>query len=130
MPPMNTDADIARWKEAGAARVPSIGPDWHILVILALSKPHLDQLTRFWYLTHWPAEKAQKSLCIHTVSPEPSLPAYTKYRYDEDSVQNLDLKETKASPNKQAANNLHHLQALEHLFLCGTEINNACFILL
>ena len=41
---------------------------------------YLSQLMRLWYLSHrWPA-KAQASLRIRTVSPEPSLFAYMKYR--------------------------------------------------
>ena len=35
---------------------------------------------RFWYLSHQQAAKAQPSLRIRAVSPEPSLLTYTKYR--------------------------------------------------
>ena len=40
---------------------------------------HLSQLMRLWYLSHRRPEKAQASLCIRAVSPEPSLFAHMKY---------------------------------------------------
>ena len=40
---------------------------------------HLSQLMRLWYLSHRRPAKAQVSLRIRTVSPEPSLFAHIKY---------------------------------------------------
>ena len=37
----------------------------------------LDRVKRIWYLSHMRAAKVQASLCIRTVSPEPSLLAHT-----------------------------------------------------
>ena len=42
--------------------------------------PQLSQLMRLWYLSHRRPEKAQASLRWCTVSPEPSLFPYMKYR--------------------------------------------------
>ena len=39
----------------------------------------LSQLMRLWYLSHRRPAKAQASLRIRAVSPEPSLFAHTKY---------------------------------------------------
>ena len=39
----------------------------------------MSQLMRLWYLSHKRPAKAQSSLCIRTVSPEPSLFAHIKY---------------------------------------------------
>ena len=39
----------------------------------------MSQLIRLWYLSHRRPEKAQASLRIHAVSPEPSLFAHMKY---------------------------------------------------
>ena len=39
----------------------------------------MSQLMRLWYLSHSPPVKAQASLHIHTVLPEPSLFAHMKY---------------------------------------------------
>ena len=38
----------------------------------------MSQLMRLWYLSHRGPVKAQVSLCIHAVSPEPSLFAHMK----------------------------------------------------
>ena len=43
-------------------------------------RTHLSQLTRLWYLSHRRPAKAQVSLRISAVSPEPSLFAHIKYR--------------------------------------------------
>ena len=40
---------------------------------------YLSQLMRFWYLSHRRPAKAQASLLIRAVSPEPSLFAHMKY---------------------------------------------------
>ena len=40
---------------------------------------HLSQLMRLWYLSHWRPAKAQASLHIRAVSPEPTLFAHMKY---------------------------------------------------
>ena len=40
---------------------------------------YLSQLMRFWYLSHKRPAKAQASLRIHAVSPEPLLSAHMKY---------------------------------------------------
>ena len=40
----------------------------------------LSHLMRLWYLSHRRPAKAQASLRIRAVSPEPSLFAHTKYR--------------------------------------------------
>ena len=40
---------------------------------------HLSQLMRLWYLSHRRTAKAQASLRIHAVLPEPSLFAHMKY---------------------------------------------------
>ena len=40
---------------------------------------HLSQLMRLWYLSYRRPAKAQASLCIRAVSPEPSLFAHLKY---------------------------------------------------
>ena len=42
-------------------------------------KAYLSQLIRLWYLSHWRPAKAQASLRIRAVSPEPSLFAHMKY---------------------------------------------------
>ena len=39
----------------------------------------MSQLMRFWYLSHRRPGKAQASLCIRAVSPEPSMFAHMKY---------------------------------------------------
>ena len=43
------------------------------------SQVHLSQFMRLWYLSHRRPSKAQVSLRIRAVSPEPSLFAHTKY---------------------------------------------------
>ena len=43
-----------------------------------LKEQHVGQYMGFWYLMNWQAAKAQTSLCIYTVSPEPSLLAHIK----------------------------------------------------
>ena len=43
------------------------------------SKEYLSQLMRLWYLSHRRPTKAQLSLRIRAVSPEPSLVAHMKY---------------------------------------------------
>ena len=43
-------------------------------------KVYIGQLMRLWYLSHRRTAKAQASLRIRAVSPEPSLSAHMKYR--------------------------------------------------
>ena len=43
------------------------------------NQPHLSQHMRLWYLSPWRPAKAQTSLRISAVSPEPSLFAHMKY---------------------------------------------------
>ena len=51
----------------------------------------LSQLMRLWYLSHRRPEKAQASLRIHTVSPEPSLFAHIRMEVDEGSEQKSNI---------------------------------------
>ena len=50
-----------------------------------------DHTHYFWYLSHCRATKIQAVLDRYADSPESSLLAYTKYRVDEGSYQNLEL---------------------------------------
>ena len=50
-----------------------------VVIILKLEQYHLSQLMRLWYLSHRRTAKAQASLRIHAVLPEPSLFAHMKY---------------------------------------------------
>ena len=45
----------------------------------SLEEHQMSQLMRLWYLSHWQPAKAQASLRICRVSPEPSLFAHMKY---------------------------------------------------
>ena len=51
----------------------------HFALITAWAFIYLSQLMRLWLISHRGTGKAQASLCIHTVSPEPSLFAHMKY---------------------------------------------------
>ena len=55
-----------------ASRVSSLVPQWQSC--------YLGELMRFWYLSHRRPAKAQASLRICAVLPEPSLFAHMKYR--------------------------------------------------
>ena len=52
--------------------------------------PYMSQLMRLWYLSHRQLAKAQASLRICAVSPEPSLFAHIKYGSREGSDQKSD----------------------------------------
>ena len=51
----------------------------HLFLELRYTFKYLSQLMRLWYLSHRRPAKAQASLCIRAVSPEPSLFAHTKF---------------------------------------------------
>ena len=52
----------------------------HLLDLVLYAKtPNLSQLIRLWYISHRRSAKAQASLRIRTVSPEPLLFAHMKY---------------------------------------------------
>ena len=60
--------------------------------VLCDTKPQMGQLMRLWYLSHRRPAKAQASLRIHAVSPEPSLFAHMKYgsrRRDRPKIRHL-----------------------------------------
>ena len=52
---------------------------------------HLSYLMRLWYLSHRRPVKAQVSLCICAVSPEPLLFAHMACEVDEGSDQKSDI---------------------------------------
>ena len=52
---------------------------WSLLSAGGPNDTILSQLMRLWYLSHRRPAKAQASLRIHAVSPEPSLFALIKY---------------------------------------------------
>ena len=61
-------------------------------LIFIISSVYLDQHTRIGYVSHLRVAKAQTSLYIRTVSPEPLLLVYTKYEIEVSSDQTLDYK--------------------------------------
>ena len=51
----------------------------HEYIFTCANLHKMSQLMRFWYLSHRRSAEAQASLCIRTVSPEPSLFAHMNY---------------------------------------------------
>ena len=71
----------------GAFLVVLFAPDGY----LNHMKLYLGQHMRLWYLSHRRQAKAQASLCIRAVSPEPSLFAHISTGVDEGSDQKSDI---------------------------------------
>ena len=64
----------------------------HAIMILMIDlNSDRSKLMRLWYLSHRRPAKAQASLCIRAVSPEPSLFAHINMEVDEGSDRKSDI---------------------------------------
>ena len=83
-----SESSVSAWRSFGSLTIhkahnkdsDQTGRMPRLIWVFARRTVHLSQLMRLWYLLHRRPAKAQASLRIRAVSPQPSLFAHMKYR--------------------------------------------------